>query len=175
MAEENETYTSNWAAMYVFISLIPVITVMIMVYSNWSDRTKQAATDVEIAARAAAYERYWFPWRQAVVESEGPGARAGPSSTTNTAAPVSQVSLPMVRESLHVPAKTETPVTVSVTAPTPSPPPVPPKPAPVAHPSRPSRQPFDNTANERWGEGPHGYGARRSSAANEGEFEDVWL
>ena len=91
MVEESETATgtSNWAAMYVFISLIPFITIMVMVYSNWADRTKQEATDVEIAARVAAYERYWFPWRQAVAESEGPGAGPGPLNTINTRAPAS--------------------------------------------------------------------------------------
>ena len=183
MAEESETATgtSNWAAMYFFISIIPVIAIMVMVYSNWADRTKQAAADVEIAAHAATYQRYWSPWREATGPSErSRGAQAGPSSIMNRQAPVTQVSEP-ARETLQVAPQMGPSLTINVTAPTPSPPPPPPPPkmpAPIAHPSRLEQgrelhPPFDNSANERWGEGPHGYGARRASATEETEFQDV--
>ncbi|KAK7751674.1 hypothetical protein SLS62_006335 [Diatrype stigma] len=195
-------HEGNWTPMFVFIALIPVIAVAVMLYSNWADRaSERAGTDIEMAATyASVYQRIWFPWRDAVSASEG-GRRAGPS-TTATAGPSRPPVLPASfragvnsnsggsaeqSSSANTKKHLAPNVSVTVTAPTPSPPP----PAPAAAPrvpepaarrprSRPL-QPYDHrnttSRNERWGEGPHGYGSRRDTQRTrtpaKPEFQDV--
>lgn len=180
-------HEGNWVAMYVFVALIPFIAGAVMAYSNWLDRSSRPVTDEEMAAHAIAYQRVWFPWRDAATASESSrprdtmmGARPPvlPPSFSVTAAAAPE---PPASSSGNGVAANKTPMAnnsqVPVTEVIPEPPPALAMPVPAAYPSRMGQKPYDNS-NDRWGEGPYGYGSNRNNMSRytptpTQDFQDV--
>ncbi|XXH00365.1 hypothetical protein Hte_006709 [Hypoxylon texense] len=62
---------SNWAFMYVVLSLIPVAFVAVAVYSTYRHRAMAArGRDVEMAMRSQPPQRPRYPWRDVVMAPE---------------------------------------------------------------------------------------------------------
>ncbi|KAI0891587.1 hypothetical protein F4806DRAFT_301198 [Annulohypoxylon nitens] len=61
------TDSLNWTALYVLVSLIPVVFAVVVAISVRRDKaTQRKKHDIEMAL----HQRSWFPWRETVAGSE---------------------------------------------------------------------------------------------------------
>ncbi|KAI0123090.1 hypothetical protein BJ170DRAFT_125201 [Xylariales sp. AK1849] len=67
---------SNWTLMYVVLALIPVMFAGVALFANWKERRIKADTDIE--AVNTTYRSIWFPWREAMAQSESAALPAPP-------------------------------------------------------------------------------------------------
>ncbi|RYP48800.1 hypothetical protein DL768_005393 [Monosporascus sp. mg162] len=103
--EERSLYDdgSNWTALYILVLLVPFVSMVSMLYSNWSDRRQQsskaksgggAAEDVEnaTAVRAVYQRNHWFPWREASEDRRARGRERAPPAPKPAPKPAPQAS-----------------------------------------------------------------------------------
>ncbi|KAI2465684.1 hypothetical protein F4781DRAFT_17674 [Annulohypoxylon bovei var. microspora] len=69
-----DTPDSNWTLMYVALALIPFFFVAVALLSVRRDKvTQREKNDIEMALTRQRHQRAWFPWREAIADSERPG------------------------------------------------------------------------------------------------------